>query len=71
MRHLTFKTSDGDKPGREIVDPLWKVIVDWATIDAPKLAREQQRPIFQERILAHPDGERILKEFDALEDAED
>lgn len=71
LRELTFKTTDGDKPGHEIVDPLWRVIVDWATIDAPKLAREQQRASLRERIRNHAEGERILSEFDALEEAVD
>ena len=57
--------------GREIVDALWAGIVQWATIEQPKLAAEQQRKLLTERILAHPgeQGPRILEAFNALEDS--
>jgi len=70
LRELHFQTDDDRLlPGREVVDPLWSGIVQWATVEQPKLAAEQQRSIFSERILRHEDGERILRAFTALEDA--
>jgi hypothetical protein len=69
LRQLTFRTADGGTlPGRDVVDPLWDGIVQWATVEQPKLAAERQRQILTERILAHTDGERILRDFNALED---
>jgi hypothetical protein len=51
-----------------VVDPLWERIVSWATVEQPKLAAEQQREILTRRILAHPEGERILEAFNQLEE---
>ncbi len=71
IRHLTFKTLDGGTmKGAEIVDDFWNEIVHWATVEQPKLAAEQQREIFRERIAAHPEADRVQAAFDALEDRE-
>ncbi len=65
---LTFRTRPGDlRTGQEIIDPIWKVLVHWHTIENPKLARAQQREIVRARILAHAEGERILAAHLALE----
>jgi len=70
IRQLSFKAhSGGTLPGREIVDSMWKGIVHWATAEQPRLAAAQQRQLYIDRISAHPDGERILAEFHALEEA--
>lgn len=69
LRSLRFRTREGGTlSGAEVVDPLWEEIVHWATAEQPKLAAEQQRALLTRRILAHPDGRRILAAFDALED---
>lgn len=69
LRSLTIKTVDGGTiPGAEIVDRIWNVIVHWSTVEMPKLQREQQRSIVEERILEHPDGQRILARFNELGD---
>jgi hypothetical protein len=70
IRNLTFKTTDGGTiSGKEIVDPFWAEITKWATEEQPKLAAEQQRKLLESRILAHPEGVRILAEFNALEES--
>jgi hypothetical protein len=67
LRSVTFRTQGGGTmPGSEVVDPLWKGIVQWATVEQPKLMAEQQREILTRRILEHPDGPRILEEFNRL-----
>jgi hypothetical protein len=69
LRLLDFKTKDGKTlPGREIVDTLWEGIVKWATIEQPPLAAAQQKQVLLERIAAHPQAERVRREFLALED---
>ena len=69
LRNVTFKTVHGGlKPGHEIIDAAWARIVRWATVDQPKLAAVESRKMLSERILKHPDGERILERFLALED---
>ena len=69
LRSLHFRTREGEAlPGAEVVDPPWKDIVHWATVEQPKLAAEQQRTLLSRRILQHPDGRRILAAFDAHEE---
>ncbi|HTO55974.1 MAG TPA: hypothetical protein VMR50_21500 [Myxococcota bacterium] len=69
LRALEFKTaSGGRRSGREIVDTLWEGIVKWATIEQPPLAAAQQKAVLLERISAHPQAERVRREFLALED---
>jgi len=70
LRRVRLRTRDGGSlPGRELVDALWAGIARWATVEQPKLAAEQQRPVLAERIRAHPDGRRILAAFEALGEA--
>ncbi len=70
LRSVHFKTKSGAlKPGSEIIDGSWERIVHWATVEQPKLAAAESRKMLSERILKHPDGERILAGFLALEDA--
>lgn len=70
LRTLTFRTRDGGRrPGHEIIDPFWGRITHWATIEQPKVQAEQQRRTLTERILRHPDGGRLLREFEALGDS--
>ena len=70
LRQVHFRTrSGGLKPGSEIIDDAWERLVQWATVDQPRLAAVETRKLLTERILEHPDGERILERFLALEDA--
>lgn len=70
LRQVHFKTRSGArKPGSEIIDDAWSRLVHWATVEQPKLAAVESRKMLSERILKHPDGERILEGFLALEDA--
>lgn len=70
FRRVTFKTPEGGTiSGRELVDPTWRDIIHWATREQPKLAMEQERKILHARILEHPDGARLLLEFEALAEA--
>jgi hypothetical protein len=55
--------------GTELLDPLWRSLVAWHTVENPQLARVQQRAVLEKRILEHPAGSAILDEFRALEPA--
>jgi hypothetical protein len=67
LRQCHLRTLDGgQRRGAELLDPMWERLVHWATVEQPKLQAEQQRELYRERILAHEDGERILREFEAL-----
>ena len=69
LRSLTFRTRDGGRlPGSRVVDPLWKEIIHWATVEQPVLQAAQQRDLYRSRILQHPESPRVLAEFDALEE---
>jgi len=71
LRSLTFRTREGGEiAGRRVVDPLWEGVVQWATVEQPKLQAEQQRKLLSERIRQHPEARRVQREFDALEDAD-
>lgn len=70
LRNVHLRTVDGGQiAGRDLIDGAWKRIVHWATVEQPKLAAAESRRLLTERILRHPDGERILERFLALEDA--
>ncbi len=62
---VTFRTVDGGTvPGRELIERFWAGLVRWATVEQPALVAERQRADVTARVLAHPDGERILVELD-------
>ena len=70
LRSVTFHTIDGGEiPGHVLVDRVWDGLVQWATVDQPAAVAAQQRQVIEERILAHPDGERVLAQFDAAAEA--
>jgi hypothetical protein len=70
LRSLHFRTQDGDNLlGAEIIDPIWAGLVHWATVEQPQQMAEQQREMLTSRILAHPEAERVLREFNAREEA--
>lgn len=69
LRNAHLKTVDGrEVPGSEIIDPFWKGLVHWATVERPVLMAKQQYEMIKARILEHAEGERILEAFDALSD---
>jgi hypothetical protein len=69
LRHATFRTREGGAlPGADVIDPLWKQLAHWATVEQPRLVAAQQREIYRQRVLAHPDGARIWAEFERLAD---
>ena len=69
LRALTFRTVDGDcVTGKSIIDPFWQQLIQWATIEQPKLAAEQQYSVIRESILKHQDGRQLLSSFDDLRD---
>ena len=66
MRSFTFRTEDGRHvPGADVIDPMWATLVHWHAVENPRLARGVMRDVLHERILAHPDGARLVPEFEA------
>jgi hypothetical protein len=67
LRALTFRSAHGDFSGASVIDPVWRVLVHWHAVENPRRARTEQQALLRRRILAHPGGESILREFEALE----
>jgi hypothetical protein len=69
LRELTLKTvTGGTIPGSELIDRFWSGLVEWATVDQPAIAAKNQYEVLKPAILEHADGERVLRDFDALGD---
>lgn len=72
LRELNFKTVDGGTiRGAELLDRFWDGLIGWATVEQPRLAAENQYAAVRQRILEASDGQRILREFDAISDLHD
>jgi hypothetical protein len=66
LRSFTFRSRDGALvPGTEVIDPMWATLVHWHSVENPRLTRETQRQVLRERVLAHPEGERLWRELEA------
>ena len=67
LRSFTFVTPDGRHvPGADVIDPMWATLVHWHAVENPRLARVQLRDVLHARMRAHADGERLVREFEAL-----
>jgi hypothetical protein len=67
LSSVTLKTVDGGRvAGAEVIDRFWQGLLDWATLEQPRLAAQQQYELIKARILEHPNGGALLREFDAL-----
>jgi hypothetical protein len=66
IRSCTFRTIDGGTiGGAEVIDRFWADLVRWAVVDKPELEADQQRRVLEDRIRAHAEADRVLREFDA------
>ena len=69
LRSLTIKTSDGGTmPGARLVDRFWNGLLQWATVEQPRLTAERLYEALRTEILASDGGDRLLREFNALAD---
>ena len=69
LRSLTLKCVDGGTiAGSEIIDRFWTGLVEWATVEQPRLTAERQHETLKAEILAHEDGARVLAGFNSLAD---
>jgi hypothetical protein len=66
LQSVTFRTNDGGTvSGRELFGRFWDGMVQWATVEQPRLNAEQVRLDVDAYIATHPDAERIRAEFAA------
>jgi hypothetical protein len=68
LRGLRFKTPGGTVEGRTFIDPVWAKIVAWNSDNVPRVQRQAAREQVVQQLKGRPDGEAILREFDALAD---
>lgn len=67
LRAVTFRTLEGDTvSGADLIDRFWSGLVNWATVDQPKLAAVEQRSVLEGRIAEHDEADRVLAAFDAV-----
>lgn len=68
MRLLTFKLNDGTTiKGSDMLDPVWKGMVTFHSTTVYDNNRKQTRESIVRQLLELPDGESLLRQFDALE----
>lgn len=66
LQNVTVRTLDGGTiAGSELVDRFWDGMVEWATVDKPRLDADAARERLVARIAREPDAARIQAEFDA------
>lgn len=69
LRSVSLRTVDGGTvPGATVIDRFWQGLVQWATVEQPRIAARNQYEVLKPQILAHAAGPRILAEFDRLSD---
>lgn len=67
FRSFTIKTVEGGAvPGSQIVDPVWEAMVHWHAVEMHETSREAVHAEMEEKILAHPQGQAVLEEFNRL-----
>jgi len=69
LRELTIKTENGGTlAGATVIDRFWQGLVDWATVEQPRLAAQAQHETITGHINEHPDCVALQREFDKLAD---
>lgn len=69
LRMLHARAKDGGTVSLgPLVDRFWQGLVQWATVEQPRLAAESQRPGLERHVLRSPGGTALLRAFDALAD---
>lgn len=68
MRSFTLRTTDGGRvQGAEIVDPVWRDMIEWHAVTNADFGRAQAREATRELLIARPGGEALFAQFDALD----
>jgi hypothetical protein len=66
LESVTFRTVDGGTiAGRALIDRFWDGLVQWATVDQPKLAAEQALHVLHTRVSRHERAADVWAEFEA------
>ena len=66
LQSVTFRTLDGGTvSGSELFGRFWDGMVQWATVDQPRLNADRIRQEVDDYIATHPDADRVRAEFAA------
>jgi len=66
LQSVTFRTADGATvTGRELFGRFWDGMVNWATVEQPRLNADLVRQEVDDYIATHPDAGRVRAEFAA------
>ena len=67
FRSLTVNTVAGKQvSGASIIDPVWTRMVHWHAVEMHEANREANRADLRQKILAAPNGEAVLGQFERL-----
>lgn len=69
LRHAHLITPEGTLPGADLFDPVWERHVRFATQKMPQMRTDMLRATLPKWISSRPDGDRKLREFEALAEA--
>jgi hypothetical protein len=71
LRSFTFKTLDrGRISGAQMIDPVWRGMVQWHAVTDADYGREQARAGLTSMLTCRPNGRELVQRFDALEHKE-
>jgi hypothetical protein len=71
LRSFTFKTVDrGRVSGAQMIDPVWRGMVQWHAVTDADYGREQARAELTSMLTRRPNGRELVQRFDALEHKE-
>jgi hypothetical protein len=71
LRSFTFRTADGGLArGTDLVDPVWRGMVQWHAVTNIDWERARTRREFELMFHARPDGEALMRRFHSLEQRE-
>jgi hypothetical protein len=68
LRHTTFRTVNGSTvQGAELIDPIWRGMVEWHSVANHEFQREQSRSDLHAMLATKPNSAALIRHFDSLE----
>ncbi|MGB3811463.1 MAG: hypothetical protein WA943_15330 [Parvibaculum sp.] len=69
MRSFTFKTVDGGTiAGKDLIDPVWELMVHWHSITQADLALEQSHEEIRKRFAKLQNGAQLFAQYESIDD---
>jgi hypothetical protein len=71
LRSFAFRTTNrGTISGRDLIDPVWRSMVQWHAVANAEHARQMSRAAILDALRQRPNGKKLELHFDALEHRE-